>query len=205
MNIQDKVPADIRSLLGKEDGYLADYLNSFNSKASGYNEALKTIRKYGKDVIDLLRRTDTVQREAAGSMVSVFDALDKYGIGLIKEIMDSGLKSRSMRKTADMWHEIKPLLGKTEKTQYEILYHGSVQDVGFRGTASHYASSFGLFGYANNLGVGDVKCVIEGEEGLIKLLLQHMQEDFSKNIVGEPRIIKKPFTGEFSDFKTGYD
>ena len=51
-----------------------------------------------------------------------------------------------------------------EKIRKHIIFHGSVQGVGFRYTAYHAAQHFGVTGWVKNLYDGTVEAEFEGTE-----------------------------------------
>ena len=80
-----------------------------------------------------------------------------------------------------------------------ILYHGSVQGVGFRYTAERLAASLGLAGWARNLPGGQVEVVCEGREQDIEPFLQKISEAF-KGYIRDADVEWSDATGEFSGF-----
>ncbi|MBE6003265.1 MAG: acylphosphatase [Lachnospiraceae bacterium] len=55
-----------------------------------------------------------------------------------------------------------------------LVFHGSVQGVGFRYTAHHLAESLGLTGWVQNEYDGSVTCEIQGPSFLIDEFLQKL-------------------------------
>ena len=80
-----------------------------------------------------------------------------------------------------------------------ILYHGSVQGVGFRYTAERLAASLGLSGWARNLPGSQVEVVCEGREQDIETFLQKINEAF-KGYIRDTDVERGDATGEFDGF-----
>jgi acylphosphatase len=57
----------------------------------------------------------------------------------------------------------------------EIIISGMVQGVGYRYFALRKANQYGMKGYVKNLSDGNVLCVAEGEEGLVKDFIQELR------------------------------
>jgi len=57
----------------------------------------------------------------------------------------------------------------------EIIISGMVQGVGYRYFALRKANQYGMKGYVKNLPDGNVLCVVEGEEGLVKDFIQELK------------------------------
>lgn len=60
-----------------------------------------------------------------------------------------------------------------------ILFHGTVQGVGFRFTTQSLAQRLGLSGWVRNLRGGDVEVTAEGEESALKELVTRLKAEFS--------------------------
>ena len=56
-----------------------------------------------------------------------------------------------------------------------IIFHGSVQGVGFRYYSEHKANQLRLTGWVKNLYNGDVEMEVQGEEPLIDQLIIFLQ------------------------------
>lgn len=80
-----------------------------------------------------------------------------------------------------------------------ILYHGSVQGVGFRYTAERLAASLGLSGWAKNLPGGQVEIICEGREQDIETFLQKINETF-KSCIRDTDVAWSDAMGEFDGF-----
>jgi acylphosphatase len=63
-----------------------------------------------------------------------------------------------------------------------VNYSGHVQGVGFRFTAQHLASGFGVAGHVRNLPNGDVELVVEGEAGEVERFLTAVAGRMAPNI-----------------------
>ena len=56
-------------------------------------------------------------------------------------------------------------------------FYGRVQGVGFRFTAGHAAAQLGLTGWVRNEYDGSVTLEVQGEEALIRMLLERIHRD----------------------------
>lgn len=63
------------------------------------------------------------------------------------------------------------------KKAVHVYYSGQVQGVGFRYTARHMAKSLGLTGWVKNLPDGQVELLAEGEESVLKELLDSIRTE----------------------------
>lgn len=60
-----------------------------------------------------------------------------------------------------------------------VIYHGRVQNVGFRATARQIALGFAVAGFVRNLADGTVELVAQGESGEVGRLLAALAERMS--------------------------
>ncbi len=81
----------------------------------------------------------------------------------------------------------------------EVVYHGLVQGVGFRATARELAASYAVTGYVENLPVGSVRLVIEGDEAELERYLAALSAEMGRRIEGQ-QSRSLAALGEFSDF-----
>ena len=58
-----------------------------------------------------------------------------------------------------------------------IEFHGRVQGVGFRYQARKYASAYGLKGWVRNEYDGSVTVEVQGNPGMINMMLKHLTSD----------------------------
>ena len=87
--------------------------------------------------------------------------------------------------------------------RHEIVFHGNVQGVGFRFTTEQVASRHDITGWVQNLPDRTVRCVVEGEPGVIQAFLAEVHETMSGYIVDSQQL-QAPATGEFEGFKVRY-
>jgi len=66
--------------------------------------------------------------------------------------------------------------------QAEVIFHGIVQEVGFRYTTAKLAQRFLVTGWIKNESDGSVKTVIQGEKKEITALINELKSRFSDNI-----------------------
>ena len=84
-----------------------------------------------------------------------------------------------------------------------MKFTGVVQGVGFRYTARHMATRYGLTGWVKNMSDGSVQLVAEGEEDTVQRLIDSMNEEFSGYIRNTEVNWTGP-TGEFSVFEVRF-
>ncbi|MDD5593547.1 MAG: acylphosphatase [Candidatus Margulisbacteria bacterium] len=82
----------------------------------------------------------------------------------------------------------------------DALFSGSVQGVGFRFTAERFANDYGVKGYVRNTPNGKVELVAEGDEKILKKLLNAIVEDMG-NVIDNYSADWFPPTGEFERFE----
>lgn len=80
-----------------------------------------------------------------------------------------------------------------------ILFHGTVQGVGFRFTTQSLAQRLGLQGWVRNLSGGDVEIAAEGEESALRELMTRLKQEFSGYISESSFDWQEP-TSEFKEF-----
>jgi acylphosphatase len=59
-----------------------------------------------------------------------------------------------------------------------VLFHGDVQGVGFRHTASRMAHVLGVHGYVCNVPNGSVELLVQGEHPVLGQLIHELKLDF---------------------------
>jgi len=79
--------------------------------------------------------------------------------------------------------------------EMHVIFHGSVQGVGFRAAVKRMAEEQSLTGYVRNLRDGSVEAVIQGEKAVLETFLQQLNEDFDIEEFREKyKKISKPYT-----------
>jgi acylphosphatase len=72
----------------------------------------------------------------------------------------------------------------TSKTECRrVIFHGTVQGVGFRYSTHRIAQRFDVTGYVKNLRDGTVEAVVAGEPTAVDAFLSAVESHFSANIV----------------------
>lgn len=82
-----------------------------------------------------------------------------------------------------------------------IFYNGRVQGVGFRFTVQRVALDLKLTGWVKNLPDGRVELVAEGEEDILKKLLEQIKNGFMRPYIQKEETRWKQPTGEFDSFE----
>jgi acylphosphatase len=80
-----------------------------------------------------------------------------------------------------------------------VVYHGRVQGVGFRWTASRIARSLRVCGYVQNRADGTVELVAEGPQRDVEQLLKDLSGAMAGNIQ-QADITEEPAEEGFADF-----
>jgi len=80
-----------------------------------------------------------------------------------------------------------------------VFFSGYVQAVGFRYTARRIGQSLGLVGWVKNCYDGRVELVVEGEEEVLKQMLNQINGAF-EGYIRNNEIAWAEGTGEFSSF-----
>lgn len=62
--------------------------------------------------------------------------------------------------------------------ELRVVFHGSVQGVGFRAAVKRIAEEDGLTGFVRNLRDGSVEAVVQGEKTVLETFLQQVNEAF---------------------------
>ena len=85
--------------------------------------------------------------------------------------------------------------------RYRVVITGLVQGVGFRYFVQERAESLGITGWVRNLRDGRVEAEIEGESGLVSMLIDAMREGPTFSHV--EKVTPFPLTGgqQFTDFR----
>ena len=79
--------------------------------------------------------------------------------------------------------------------EMHVIFHGSVQGVGFRAAVKRMAEEYHLTGYVRNLRDGSVEAVIQGEKEVLETFLQQLNESFDiEEFIDKYKKISKPYT-----------
>jgi len=89
-------------------------------------------------------------------------------------------------------------------THAEIIISGMVQGVGYRYFALRKANQYGMKGYVKNLPDGDVLCVAEGEEGLVKDFIQELRTGSMFSQVNSVKVATSPNLKGYKSFEVHF-
>ncbi|MGQ9573789.1 MAG: acylphosphatase [Thermoguttaceae bacterium] len=84
--------------------------------------------------------------------------------------------------------------------QWEVVYAGTVQGVGFRYTCRRIASQLAVTGYVKNLRDGRVQLVVEGVPAEMDRFLRAIRAEFGAYITRVEQTAR-PATGQFRGFE----
>ena len=84
-------------------------------------------------------------------------------------------------------------------TRAQVIYHGSVQGVGFRYTARALANRYSVRGFVRNLTNGTVELVAEADDPELQSYLKDLEDRMSGFIRSRDVSFQEPI-GEFDDF-----
>lgn len=84
----------------------------------------------------------------------------------------------------------------------KVRVYGVVQGVGFRNFVKRHADKMGVKGYAMNLPDGTVEVVAEGQEELLRKLLEYIRQGPPAAIVEKVDVAFEEYRGEFKSFET---
>ncbi len=82
-----------------------------------------------------------------------------------------------------------------------VIFKGRVQGVFFRAHTMERANELGVKGWVRNLGSGDVEALFEGDEGLVKELIEYCKSGQPYAKVRSADVEYSEHTNEFKDFK----
>jgi len=85
------------------------------------------------------------------------------------------------------------------KKRLHIYYNGRVQGVGFRFSAEYIAQELNLTGWIKNLPDGRVELIAEGDEGILKKLIDEIENRMG-SYVSNQLVYWEEFKGEFEHF-----
>jgi len=88
----------------------------------------------------------------------------------------------------------------TNSFRREILYTGRVQGVGFRYTVRQIARRYAVEGFVKNMPNGQVRLVLEGDNGSLDDFLAEIDEAMTGNIT-ERLVDKQSAKGDFNGFE----
>ncbi len=90
------------------------------------------------------------------------------------------------------------------KTRAHIVVSGKVQGVFFRQTTKHEADSLGVKGWVRNLPDARVEAVFEGEEDVVKMVVDFVKQGPARAKVSAVDLVWEEYTGEFRRFTIKY-
>ncbi|MGF3523095.1 MAG: acylphosphatase [Candidatus Bathyarchaeia archaeon] len=90
------------------------------------------------------------------------------------------------------------------KARAHVWVSGRVQDVFFRQATKREANSLGVKGWVRNLPDGKVEAVFEGEEDVVKMLLEFVKQGPPRAKVSKLDVTWEEPTGEFRTFSVVY-
>lgn len=82
-----------------------------------------------------------------------------------------------------------------------LKFEGHVQGVFFRASTQRIARTLGLMGWVRNLDNGSVEAVVEGEEPVIRELVERLKKEVPNAQVTKVREKWSDATGEFRNFE----
>lgn len=83
--------------------------------------------------------------------------------------------------------------------QYDVVFRGHVQGVGFRYTTVNVARNFEVTGYVRNLPSGEVHLVAEGSPAELDRFVLSVKEAMA-GFIEDSRIDVKDYSGGFAEF-----
>ena len=90
------------------------------------------------------------------------------------------------------------------KARAHVFVSGRVQGVFFRSETKHKADRYDVKGWVRNLPDGRVEAVFEGEEEVVKALIEFCKRGSSGARITNVDLRWENFTGEFDAFKLRY-
>ena len=82
-----------------------------------------------------------------------------------------------------------------------VYYSGKVQGIGFRATAQHLASGFGLAGFVHNMPDGRVEMIVEGAAEKIGPFLEAILREMGHKIRDIDIVAEPPGEPHFDGFE----
>jgi len=93
---------------------------------------------------------------------------------------------------------------KMRKVRAYILVEGRVQGVFFRATARDVANELGIGGWVRNRWDGKVEITVEGEEKVVKKMVDWCYQGPPGAVVTQVKVEWQPYQGEFNRFSIRY-
>jgi acylphosphatase len=91
-----------------------------------------------------------------------------------------------------------------ENVRVRLIIEGRVQGVFFRESTRKQAVRIGVFGWVRNRPEGTVEVVAEGQEEMVRKLVEWCHQGPPAARVTRVRETQELFEGEFSDFDVAY-
>ena len=91
-----------------------------------------------------------------------------------------------------------------QKVKVHVFISGRVQGVFFRNQTRRKAKKIGVTGWVKNLADGRVEAVFEGEENLVKIMIEWVRRGPLLSKVNGVEVEWENFSGEFNDFEIRY-
>ena len=92
----------------------------------------------------------------------------------------------------------------TVKTRAHLIISGKVQGVFFRVATKREADSLGVKGWARNLEDGKVEAIFEGEEDVVRMLIDFCKHGPPRAKVSNVEVTWQNYTEEFKTFRIEY-
>ncbi len=90
------------------------------------------------------------------------------------------------------------------KIRAHVLVNGRVQGVFFRAATKREADSLGVKGWVRNTPEGEVEAVFEGEEDVVKMMVDFCKHGPPRAKVTNVDVTWENFADEFRSFTVGY-
>jgi acylphosphatase len=84
--------------------------------------------------------------------------------------------------------------------EYQVIFTGKVQGVGFRQIVYSIALKYNLKGYVKNLQDGQVELRVFADEKILESLLDEIKVKARSAIITDIEILKKGFSSPFDNF-----
>ena len=89
--------------------------------------------------------------------------------------------------------------------QMHVVFHGTVQGVGFRYATKHIVKRYPVTGFVKNLSNGCVELLAEGEESQLQSLLKDIQKSPLKHYIRETDVQWNQMTGKYETFSVAFE
>jgi acylphosphatase len=90
------------------------------------------------------------------------------------------------------------------KTRARIIIDGKVQGVFYRAATKQEADRLGVKGFVRNLSSGEVEAVFEGEEDIVKMMIDFCKTGPPRAKVTKAEVSWEKYTGEYKNFRIKY-